>query len=234
MKDTGKGPEKTALCIPRSCAKCRRTLNDHRVVGSLSYISFERPSYTISHLLLVVNWHLKDIRITIRAKSQLMAPSFAPASVKVREQPPSQWHADLFQVPKPLLTAPSPSSLTVSIIMIDAKWLWFPSIDKFPLDFQGISPSSRDLLLQFQQKLMVEASRSVCWGLGTSVLRFSAFKGCTEALLALSLEGRAAWESQPREAVGCSSLFFWSIWSAWNCKQKADYLEKVRHECCFA
>lgn len=86
--------------------------------------------------------------------------------------------------------------------MIDAKWLWFPNIGRFPLDFQGISPSSGVLLLQFQQKLMVEASRSICWGLGTSVLSFSVFKGCTEVLGALRLEGRVARESQPREAVG--------------------------------
>ncbi|KAK4831485.1 hypothetical protein QYF61_017986 [Mycteria americana] len=51
-----------------------------------------------------------------------------PTGVKVREQPSFQRHADLFQVPKPLLTAPSPSSLTVSIIMIDDKWLWFPNL----------------------------------------------------------------------------------------------------------
>lgn len=233
MKGIGKGPEKTAFCITCPCAKHRRTLNDHRVVGSLSYISFEKPPYTISHLLLVVNWHLKDIRITVRAESQLMAPSFVPAGVLVQEQPPSQWHADLFQVPKPLLAAPSPSSLAVSINMIDAKWLRFPDIDRFPLDFQGISHSSRDLLLQFQQKLMVEASRSIWWGLGTSALRFSVFKVCIKAFMALSLEGREAWESQPREAIDCSSLFFWSIWTAWSCRQTTDYLEKVRYQHCF-
>lgn len=194
MKETGKGPEKAALHLPCSCAKCRRTLNAHRVVGCPSYISFERPSYTISHILLLVNWHLKDIRITVRAKSQLMAPGFAPAGVKVWEQPSSQRHADLFQVSKPLLTGPSPSSLTVSIVMTDAKWPWFPNFDRSPLDFQGISPSSRDLLLRFQQKLMVDARRIICWGLGTSVLRFPIFKGCTEAVMALSLEGRVAWE----------------------------------------
>lgn len=164
--DTGKGSENPSLCISCSWAKCRRALNDHRVVGSLPYISFERPSYTISHLLLAVNWHLKDIRTTVRAKSQLMAPSSAPASVKVREQPPSQWHADLFQVPKPSLTTPSPSSLTVSIIMIDANGCGFLISISFLFASKGFSPSSRVLLLQFQQKLMVEAIRSI------SVLRF--------------------------------------------------------------
>jgi len=74
-----------------------------------------------------------------------MAPSFAPAGVKVREQPSSQQHAGLFQVPKTLLTAPSLFSLTVSIIVIDAKLSWFPNANRSPLRFQGISSTNRDL-----------------------------------------------------------------------------------------
>lgn len=52
-----------------------------------------------------------------------MAPCFAPASVNVQEQPESHWRVDLFQLPKSLPTAASPSSLTVSLTMIDVNWL---------------------------------------------------------------------------------------------------------------
>lgn len=53
--DAGEGPENTRLLIPYSCEKCRSSLKALRVVESLSHISLERPSYTISYILLVVN-----------------------------------------------------------------------------------------------------------------------------------------------------------------------------------
>ena len=58
---------------------------------------------------------------------------------------------------------------------------------------------------------MAEASRSICCRLGTSVPRFSVFKGCTEALMTWSLEGRVTWKSSPGRQLSspaCSSSWY--------------------------